>query len=193
MTKKLIVIISLIFSLILISCQNSVNAENKEIAYDSILLKVGNDYYYHFSNIDGQDSIFTLADWYSHKIIIKDTLIGSKEYYLNNYGELYNSQNKILYALENNIDKIQLNYNVNIGDTCYFLSNRVVVKNISNEILFGEKQKVYTVSNSSLSDSILVSGKYCTKFGILNSSITIGNSTSNQNLKALTIEGKLYQ
>jgi hypothetical protein len=189
--KKNISLLALLFLLVFSACESLVEAE-KDPLYDSILLKVGNEYFFRHALVGGQDSIFAVIDWYETKTITSDTIINFKEYFRFNSNELYLNENKTLYSLVNNSETIQLDYNVNIGDTTHFLNNKVIIQDISDEIIFGETQKKYTVSNEELSDSMLITGVYYTKFGLFFSGAAEGNYTSSQYLMKVTIDGKVY-
>ncbi|GAB4367487.1 MAG: hypothetical protein Kow0042_08120 [Calditrichia bacterium] len=130
---------------------------------------IANRYLYHFTT--------EYEDTYLTRIIVGDTIINNKTYFVHNEVPFYNClpfiriEGKQMYAFiywSSWFEIPYLNFDAQIGDTSWYYWYRTdgIVKNVKEKIVFGEKQKVWTIvpcQQPEKGDSIV----YSTKFGEL--------------------------
>ena len=188
--KKLILYSFLFLQLFLIQACD-VNESNKIIDPTPFSLSVGNKY--HFSHSTRVINDPNSTSWFTSDEIIKDTLANGMKYYVFADGLKLRADEKIVYSLLNDSDKIYFSFNSNIGDTILFENHFYTLKEIrtSNDF-FGESLILYTISNEIFSPDSIIQYSISKKFGIVDFSLGYVNTIKSFYLDGAIINNIAY-
>ena len=126
-------------------------------------LGVGNVYNWRVTQI----GFGTFFQWNETSEIRDDTTLDARTYYLFNTHELLSSSGDTVFAYLHNSTSVSYRLNVSIGEAVPFLGYTFHVTSIDTQTVLGDTQMVVTVSNGSAPASILASGRYASKFGVI--------------------------
>lgn len=126
-------------------------------------LAVGNNYTWRVWQV----GIGTFFQWSESYAVIDDTTLGGKVHFVFDSGEKLRSSGDTVIVYANGSDSVDYRLNVAVGDTVPFIGYSFRVTTVEREEVLGDSQTVVTVSNHLGASTDVTSGRYASKFGII--------------------------
>ena len=188
---KKIILFSILFLQLFIIQSCDVNESDKIIDETPFTLSVGNKYSFSHSTRVINDPNST--SWFTSDQIIKDTLANGMKYFVFDNGLKLRADDKIVYSLVNNSDKIYFSFNSSVGDTILFDNHNYTLKKFrtSNDF-FGESLLLYTISNEIFAADSIIQYSFSKKFGVVDYSLHYVNTINSFYLDGAVLNNVAY-
>jgi len=181
--------ISFLLSFLILSSCNVNNPMDLELD-PAFSLAVGNKYI--FDNSGYTIGSPYLANYFTYKLIISDTIANGKQYFVFDDGMMLRSERNTVYQLLNGSERIYFSFDVEVGDIVIFEGLPYLVKEIETRDIFDQRTKVITIIHANFSPDSRIQYSFARKFGLLSYHHINSNSVLNSNLMGAIINGTVY-
>jgi hypothetical protein len=127
-------------------------------------LAVGNMYHWRYIRTT---SYGNFSQWYETYTVVRETTINGDHYFVLSTGEIVRCSGNVVFAYSHDSVSIHFRLDASIGQSVPFLGYQVRATFVDTNTIFGETQRIITVSNQSLSPVAMDLGRYATKFGLI--------------------------
>ena len=126
-------------------------------------LAVGNAYNWRVTQI----GFGTFFQWNETSEIGDDTTLDARTYYVFDTHDILSSSGDTVFAYSHDSTSVLYRLNVSVGEIVPFLGYTFRVISVDTQTVLGDTQTVVTVSDGSAPSTIISSGRYASKFGVV--------------------------